>query len=246
MISAPELARRVSLRLGSEVEAAALEDRVTLLTPAEYPDGGCVVVHVEPYGNGYLVSDRGTTDAALLGYVNRRHLAEAASNLAHRFGVSFDQGRIETLCSDEELEHACWRVAMAAAAIGAADAYVRAPRAENTFATLIAETLAKETQVVRNRRLPGASGHEHKVSIFIPRTHTVVEPVGGVEAWRTARLVYAEFGDLSQVNGYRFHAIIDDRARPGQLEDEVRLLAQVGRVGRWSDHEHWLATLLAG
>ena len=244
MISATELASRLSRLLGSEVKAASFDDRVSLLTPAEYPDGGGVVVHIEPFGEGFLVSDRGATDAALLGYVNGRRLSEAAANLAHRFDVRFDQGRIETTCADADLEEACWRVAKAAAAIGAADAFVRPPRAENNFAALVADTLARGATVERNRRLPGASGHEHRVSIFMPKTHTVVETIGGAEAWRTARLVYAEFGDLAQINGYRFHAVLDDRGEPGRFEDEARLLVQVGSVARWSEHERWIPALL--
>ena len=243
MISASELASRVSRLLGSEVEAATFEDRISLLTPAEYPDGGGVVVHVEPLGSGFLVSDRGTTDAALLGTVNPRRLTEAATNLASRFGVRFEQGRIELVCEARDLEQTCWRVAMAAAAIGAADAFVRPPRAENTFTSLIASTLERTTRVERNQRLAGASGHKHNVSIFLPTTHTVVEPIGGPEAWRAARLVYAEFGDLRQVNGYSFHAVLDDREAPGEFEDEERLLVQVGTVARWSENERWISQL---
>ncbi|HEY4278683.1 MAG TPA: hypothetical protein VGM91_10705 [Conexibacter sp.] len=246
MISATELAQRVSRLLDAEVETATFDDRISLLTPAEYPDGGGVVVFVEPYGNGFLVSDRGTTEASLVGYVNERRLSESAANLAHRFGVRFEQGRVEATCTNDELEETCWRVALAAAAIGAADAFLRPPRSENTFARLVADALSEGARVERNRRLSGASGHEHRVSIFLPKTHTIIEPIGGEEAWRTARLVYAEFGDLSQVNGYRFHAVLDDRSEPGRLEDEERLLVQKGQVARWSDHGRWLAGLVSG
>lgn len=245
MIAASDLSRRVSALLGGEVRTSESDGRIALLTPVDRPDGEGVVVYIEEVGDGFIVSDLGTTDASLIGYVNEKVLAESAAEIASRYDVDYAGGTIRTSATIDALPEACWRVAQAAAMIGAADVYVSParPATSSRFDDVVDKALPPDVE--RRARLSGFSGHEHRVSFFVPKTETVIEPIGGGrQAWQTARLVYAEFGDLSRVNGYEFTAVLDDRAGSNQLTDEARLLLQVGRVARWSEHEAWLPRLL--
>lgn len=47
----------------------------------------------------------------------------------------------------------------------------------------------------------------------MPSTEAVLEPIAGRKSWDKAIKVYAEFGDLRQVNGYKLLAVLDDPER---------------------------------
>jgi hypothetical protein len=70
---------------------------------------------------------------------------------------------------------------------------------------------ARSVVLERDIELEGASGHRHKPSLYLPKTATVIEPVGGERPWTVASAVYVEFGDLRSADGYRLLAVLDDR-----------------------------------
>lgn len=248
MIEANALARRFADFLGEETEAAVGENaRITLLTPAEYPDLDAVAVYVELRADGrYGVSDMAAADSLLAGHVNPRAATKKAAAIAERFDVGFERGTVIAVTAEDALPETCWRVAQASAVIAEAITYappVMTPKRE--FDSLVADVLEQSgADVERNRPLVGLSGYEHSASLFVPATEAVVEPIAGRKAWERATKVYAEFGDLAQVNGYQLVAVLDDR--DATLSKEASLLSQVGQVATWSRHEEWLSSVVAG
>ena len=245
MTRAEEITERLAEFLGQEVQAQDRGGIVSVLTPAEYPDGDGVVVFVEPAGDGgYVISDHGEADATLIGNVGPRAVGEPAGLIARRFDARFDNGQITTHSDEDSLAEACWRVAQAAAAVAEAATYVKPSRAkEAEFTDVVQRALRKRrVKVETERRLEGASGHTHRASIYVPATETVIEPIYGDKAWNVAAAVYVEFGDLRQANGYRLYAVVDDRSV--QMSSEVgNLLSQVAEVAPWSAHDQWLSGL---
>lgn len=241
MINAQLLGERFAEFLGSETEVANGGQRITLLTPAEYPDCDALSVTVELAADGaYIVSDLAAADSMLVGYLNPRSAASKAEAIVERFNVRFERGTVLTRVSEDELPEACWRVAQASAAIAEAVSFV-APLAtpKPEFDAVVADALARrQIEFRRNYTLRGLSGHEHTTSIFVPTSEAVIEPIAGRKAWDRATKVYAEFGDLRQVNGYRLLAVLDDRER--DLSQVAKLLSQVALVATWSRSDVWL------
>lgn len=60
--------------------------------------------------------------------------------------------------------------------------------------------------------------------------------------WSVATSVYAEFGDLSKVNGYRLMAVLDDR-KVDLGPSVANLLGQVAEVASWQQHDSWISEL---
>lgn len=241
MITADDLATRVATFLGTNTEASStVEGRVAVLTPAEYPDCEGVVVYVEQMpGGDYVVSDLAGADSLMIGHITERRLRRPAREIADRFEVSFEGGRMQAVTTDDLLAETCWRVAQASAAAAEALTFVSPERvAERRFTELLVDEFERRNVAVEtDRALTGASGHQHSASLFVPSTETVLEPIGGRKSWAAATKAYAKFGDLSQVNGYQLFAVIDDRGP--QLSEEANLLRQVGGVARWSRSDEW-------
>lgn len=102
--------------LSEDVEAVELDDRIAVLTPAEYPDGDAIAVWVSEREDGrFEVSDLGNADARLeAGGPGRRAIAMPASAICRRLGVSFEGGAIIGRSGVGDLATTCWRVAQAA------------------------------------------------------------------------------------------------------------------------------------
>jgi hypothetical protein len=245
MIDAKTLNDRLAQFLGSETDVEVDAGRIAVLTPAEYPNRDGVVVWVEPVEEGrYVVSDHGEADTTLVPRLSSRAIAAPAAVITRRFGVNFDGGQVSAIADDGSLPETCWRVAQAAAAIAEASTFQRVqPVREVEFADLLTVELRRRSlEVERERPLEGASGHEHKASLYVPATETVIEPIGGDRAWNVASAVYVEFGDLRSANGYKLLAVLDDRVG-GVGEDVAGLLRQVGNVSRWSRHDEWIGAV---
>jgi hypothetical protein len=121
MIAPDTLTKRFSAFLGSESRAASDGRRITLLTPAEYPDCDGITVQVEEDAvGGYVVSDMATADSLLIGHVSAATAAKRAEQIARRFDAEFVGGAVLARTGEEELPEACWRVAQASAAIAEA------------------------------------------------------------------------------------------------------------------------------
>ena len=242
MITADALATRVADFLGTNTEASATkEGRVAVLTPAEYPDCEGVVVYVEQLSGGdYVVSDLAGADSLMIGHITERRMRRPASEIADRFDVAFQSGRMMATTADDGLAETCWRVAQASAAAAEALTFMSPERAaERRFTEIVVDEFTRRRVDVQiDYELAGASGHRHHASLFVPSTDTVLEPIAGRKSWDAATKAYAKFGDLSQVNGYRLFAVIDDRGT--KLTEEANLLRQVGNVARWSRSNVWL------
>jgi hypothetical protein len=229
--------------LGEGLEVVVRDDRISVLTPVDYPDGDGAVVQVASTATGYVLSDGGEGDARLVATgPGSRAIAPLASAICNRHGAKFDGGRVVLRVSTpDEIAEGCWRVAQASVAIAEAATYHRPPRErEHELADLVATSVTSlQLGVERDRDLLGASGHSYKTALYVPEREAVIEPVGGEKPWNVATAVYVEFGDLRDVNGYQLIAVIDDRDQlPG--EDVERLLRQVGIVARYSQADQWL------
>ncbi len=232
--------------LDDGVEIVVRGDRVSVLTPVDYPDGDGAVVQVAPTTGGYVLSDGGEGDGRLVAAgPGPRAIGPLASAICRRHGATFDGGRVVLRVDHaHQIAEACWRVAQASVAIAEAATYHRPPRErEHELADLLASSVTSlHLSVERDHDLLGASGHTYKPALFVPARDAVIEPVGGEKAWNVASAVYVEFGDLRDVNGYQLIAVMDDRDHPPS-EDVERLLRQVGIVARFSEANQWLAGL---
>lgn len=244
MTNPDTIASRLAEFLGTEIRASTTGDRIAVLTPAEYPNRDGVAVYVETTPDGYVVSDLGIADAEMIGSVTERQIAKPAADIANRLDVTFEGGRMLSPATEDDLPDVCWRVAQASAAIAAAPIFAerRSPRGPRELVDLlVAELTSRSVPIERERVIPGQSGHQHRASVFVPSSETILEPVTGQQPWRAAALVLAEFQDLRQVNGYRLCAVLDDRK--ASLEQEATLLGGIANVMRWSRHSEWMTQL---
>lgn len=245
MISPGQLADRFSRFLDEETVVAEHDGRLSLLTPAEYPDADGVTVVVDLSSDDrYIVSDMGAADALLDGRLGPQAVANKVPSIAERFEVEFIGGSFTATATESDLAETCWRVAQASAALAEGVTFHGLDAlADLTFNDKVGEALVgTNTEVKRGAPLEGLSGYAHRTSFFLPATESVVEPIAGRKAWARARSVYTEFGDLSQVNGFQLVAVIDDRG----VDDAPKLgelLSQVGSVGLWSERDRWLDTV---
>lgn len=236
--------------LAQELACEVLEDatgRIGCVTPFEYPDGDAVVVWVREMGDKMEVSDygEGLADQEFRSDYERGIVSDIARYAARTHGVAVYEGRLGAQCTREELGESILRVASASAQTAARIACQKPSRRkeseENEFVRLVDETLRHENvPVEREHRLQGSSGHSHRATIYVPHTHSILEPVGG--HWNQVASVYTKFSDLAPVNGFRRYSLLDDRQdEPG---DDVRsLLVQVSDVIAWSAHDTWLGQI---
>ena len=238
-----EIQEQLLAHLAGEVACQVVgpdDGRVGCLTPLEYPSGDNVVVWVEQHQTDFEVTDFGESlaDALARPKKDQRWIEEIARAICHVQGVEYVQGRLTTRSSLDGIADAVWRVALAASQITQGSSFLRKRRRpEREFVGEVEGALRnRKLNVERKRPLKGKSGHEHKATLYLPQTETVLEPV---EAhWNQAAAVYAKFGDLGQANGYRLYALLDDRSEPPP-EDVAGLLTQVGSVVEWSRHDEW-------
>lgn len=234
--------------LSDEIVCEPMTDgtnRVGCVTPLEYPDGDAVVVWVHQRADAALeVSDygEGLIWQAFRPEREQKSMDHLAYKVAHQLGVNLFEGRLATQCDQRELGESIWRVATAAAEIAGAMKYSKPQRRketeENEFVRLVAQTLRERNiPVERGHKLEGSSGHPHIATIWVPGTHSIIEPVGG--HWNQVASVFTKFSDLASVNGFQRYSLLDDRqTSPG---DDVRsLLVGVSDVITWSGHDVWL------
>lgn len=237
-----QLAADLTALLRETVVAQATEDQIALLTPAEFPDGACVSVLVQPLAEGeFAISDAGAADAYLAGSFGRTATRNRAIPIAGRFGAEFIDGHILGRASRGDLAEMCWQVALAAAAVAELRGEQEAGPAGETFASLVAGRLRYAgLDVQEGTSLVGWSGHRYTTSVYLPASETVIEPISGQRYFERAQRVFAEFSDLRKVNGYRGLAVLDDGQQP---RDAEQLLSDVGQVAYWSRADEWIATL---
>jgi hypothetical protein len=246
------LMEQVLTYIREDVEGCMVSEsdgRVGCSTPLEYPDGDNVVVWVVPYDSRFEVTDYGeaTPEPAEFRGQDRRSYEELAQQLARSQGVELDKyHRITASCDLPSVAECVWRVATAAANIAqltrAAHAFrARRPSREREFVHQVEDALVqRKVSVERERKIEGRSGHEYTTTIFLPKTESVIEPVGA--HWNQATAAYVQFGDLRNANGYRLYALLDDRKGAAD-EDAANLLTQVSSVVQWSRRLEWLDQL---
>jgi hypothetical protein len=240
--------------LSDEIVCEQMADgtnRVSCVTPLEYPDGDAVVVWVHQRADsGLEVSDYGE-GLVWQGFRPDREqkaMSELACGVAHQFGLNLFDGRLVTECNRGNLGESIWRVASAAAEIAGAMKYSKPQRRketeENEFVRLVSQTLQeRHVPVERGHKLQGSSGHPHAATIWVPSTHAIIEPVGG--HWNQVASVFTKFSDLAGVNGFQRYSLLDDRSEsPG--EDVRSLLVGVSDVIAWSAHDVWLPQVTGG
>jgi hypothetical protein len=233
--------------LSEDITCSVLQDgsnRIGCLTPFEYPDGDAVVIWVRELGDTLEVSDYGEAfaDQEHRSDYERSAVSDLAQNAAKAHGVRAFEGRLGAQCTSQDLGGVLLRVANASAQLAASIASQKPSRRkeseENEFVRLVDETLReRHVSVERDHKLQGTSGHSHRATIYVPHSHSILEPVGG--HWNQVASVYTKFSDLAPVNGFKRFALLDDRRE--QPSDDIRsLLVQVGKVVTWSSHDHWL------
>jgi hypothetical protein len=244
----PESIRETVLAaVAADLACELLDDgtgRIGCLTPFEYPDGDAVVVWVREMGDKMEVSDygEGLADQEFRSDYERGIVSDIARGAARANGVAVFEGRLGTQCLPAELGEAVLRVASASAQVATSIACQKPSRRkeseENEFVRLVDETLRNSNvPVEREHKLQGSSGHSHRATIFVPHTHTILEPVGG--HWNQVASVYTKFSDLAGVNGFHRYSLLDDRLEsPG--EDVRSLLVGVSDVISWSGHDIWV------
>jgi hypothetical protein len=249
MATAEMIQESLMRHLSHEVECRLLEGddgRIGCVTPLELPNRDNVVVWVRHREHDFEITDYGEALAEYAAYKGqeRRNLTELVQAICRGQGVEYSGGRITTRASWETLGEFVWRVATAAAQAGQA-AHTTRPRRrqreEREFAVEVERTFRqRQLPVEREYRLQGRSGHKHRATIFVPSTHTVVEPVTG--HWNQVTATYAKLGDLQHANGFRLYALLDDRHEPPD-EDVEGLLVQVSRVVTWSRRDEWISSV---
>ena len=196
-------------------------------------------LEVSDFGEGYAKLD-------LEPHQSEQAFEELAKEICRGIGVTYQTGSISTSASLDSLGDAIWRVALASAQLTNGWTFRTPPRRERQataeFANEVATAVEKrKVDVRRDQKFPGASGHIHKTTIFLPDREAIMEPVGS--HWNQAVSIYAKFGDLSRVNGYRLYSVVDDRQRLPDEEIE-RLLIQVSGVVVWSRRETWIEEVI--
>lgn len=224
-----------------------VDGRIACATPLEYPNGDGVVVWAAPYQDLFEISDYGEAYIGMISQPTRTRnvLAETARSICRDSDVEFIKGRVSTRTSMDEIADAIWRVACASVQVAAATSYYRPKRQarDKEFANEVGSTIkSRSVEVVRDERLTGLSGHKHKATIYMPASHTVVEPVAS-DNWNQIASVYTKLGDLSKANGYQLFSILDDRHVDSTDTDIVNMLVQVSGVVQWSQRDDWLNQL---
>lgn len=233
--------------LSGEIECGPVSEadgRVACLTPLDYPSGDGVVIWTAPQGARYEITDYGEAYLALADHKpqSRNFYNDTARRICNDSGVEFVDGRITTHVAAPGIADAVWRVASASAQLAGIVEYHQPKHRnrEREFAKEIQRSLTtRNVPVIKDERLIGQSGHSHRATLFLPGSHTIIEPIS-TGHWNQVSTTYAKLGDLSRANGYSLFSVIDDRQ--DKIEDDiVNMLVQVSDVVEWSHHEEWLA-----
>jgi hypothetical protein len=237
--------------LSEEITCRSLGDgsnRIGCLTPFEYPDGDAVVVWVRELAGTFEVSDYGEGTA---GQKHRSDHERTAVNklveqAARTYSVRAAKGRVGVESSPQSLGDAVLRVAAASAQVASTLARQGPAKQresdENEFVRLVDETIReRHVPVEREHRITGSSGHSHKATIYVPHSHSILEPVWS--NWNQVASVYTKFSDLAPVNGFKRFSLLDDRVQ-SPSDDTRTLLVKVSSVVTWSRHEDWLNQVL--
>ncbi|MEA2188833.1 MAG: hypothetical protein QOK16_3844 [Solirubrobacteraceae bacterium] len=230
--------------VSAEIETEQRGDRAACLTPLTYPNGDAVVVWVSTRDDGRIeVSDLGEGIGVFHGRQrpDQTTLAQFAQDIARGVDVEFAAGRMSARCAPSDLGETIWFVATASARIAEAVIFHRPRhRRRREFPDVVAdEFLQRQVTFERNHRLAGASGHEHRATLYVPGTETLVEPIAG-DDWNQATAAFVKFSDIANVNGNQMLAVIDDRAGPPE-DDVFNLLSGANKTGvvRWTRRDEW-------
>jgi hypothetical protein len=248
-LNATELQESLAGFVAGEISCEAVDGRLACVLPFAYPDGDSVVVYVSQRESRFEVTDYGEAIRMAVGRpgVRLRPLAPTAGATATTYGVTYGDGRFSALATPEMLADVIWRVGQASSDLAHALTVQRpdVARDEPFVDEVESELKLRGVPVEREHRLEGASGHAYRATLYVPQTHTILEPLAADGAWNAASAVYVEFGDLGRSNGFSPVAIVDDRDK--EPEDQlVQLLVQVGDIVRWTERVQWLPRVTNG
>lgn len=233
--------------LESEVECEALDGRILCNMPLTYPDGDSVTVYVAERDGQFEVTDYSEGMRLILSRPNLFPSAihAYADAICRSLDVHYTSGRVSGLAGVEGIADTIWRVTIASSRIAEASTYlrVRKYRASKFTQEVHAALTYRHVEVQSGHRVQGASGHNHRVSFFIPKRNALLEPIGSEGAWAQASAVYVKFADVSQTNGYKFLSVLDDREQSPE-QDVTNLLLQVSVVMLWSHRDEWLGQVV--
>jgi hypothetical protein len=257
MIEPEELCAALTREVAGEIECSpSTGDRIACLLPLTYPQGDGVTVWVAAEKDGFEVTDLGQGYTTLFAHYSPdlKTFAPLAQGICGSMGLTFIDGRVEGWANAIDLPMMVWAVGGASARIAEAMTFYR-PRKrraakmaepETGFAGEVEHELReRKVDVAREVQLVGASGHRHRVTIFIPEREALVEPIEPGAGFGGAEPAYVKFGDIASANGYTRYAVIDDRAEAPSGE-VVRLLVQVAKIVEWSEREPWLTEVARG
>jgi hypothetical protein len=217
--------------------------------PLHYDNRDSVVVWVESLGDRFRVSDGGEAfiDADIRKPRDASDLASEARAICEPFGISVSDSALTAWTDLRGLGDTVWRAAMSAVAVANLSHGFRKSRVhhhrEHAFvAEVQAELLSRHLPVSREVKMLGSSGHTHRVTIYLPVVHAVLEPIGGEGHFSQISAVYTKFGDLSHADGYRRVSLVDDRSRTLR-PDLAGMLVQVSEVVTWTHRADWLERL---
>jgi hypothetical protein len=217
--------------------------------PLQYPNGDSVTIWVEPYGDRLRVSDYGESFIDVAGRRRRdvTDMETVATDIGRRWAVEVMNGSLLVQARPEDLGDAVWRVATVACRVAQAAQRFRPTKTQHDREQHFAREVELELRghnltVEREVRLAGASGHQHKATLYIPTVEAILEPISASGHANQINSVYAKFGDLSRANGYRRLSLVDDRH--GRLSDDLAgMLVQVSDVVGWTRRDEWIDLL---
>ena len=246
---ANEIVRTLLDHLEGEISGASLsveDGRIGCVTPLELPNRDNIVVWVSENEGSYYVTDHGEAlgEFSSSRETDRRYIDDFAKQTSRLLGVEYANGRLEARGELAEVGELVWLVGTAAARLALAAEIgrkKRPKREEREFVGEVATDLRRHHfKLDRSHPIRGRSGHEHQVTLYLPETESVIEPVS--DHWNRVSAAYTRLGDLNNSNGYHLYSLLDDRGgKPN--EDVADLLQQVSNVIEWSRRDEWLEKL---
>ncbi len=245
------LQKRLRCWLSTEIDCDQLPDgRVACTTPLFYANGDSVTVWVAERDDGdFEITDysNGFMQYAARSPALRRQFDHYAKASCIAAGVQWLHGRVSKVVRRDRIPDAVWDVANASRdatiTYEARGATPRSPRRTTTqeqFEDEVVSTLMSlDVGAQREARITGASGHVYRTSLYLPSTETVIEPLNDSRQFTSVSAIFTKFSDISSVNGHRLYTVINDQVH-GLEEDVVSLLASVGSLMMWSDHDRWI------
>lgn len=232
----------------SLVEVSRADDSTLLvLTPVESLGGDAVPLLIRETTDGIKVSDSHAAMWGLHGALDTPAFKRDLSRVEAQYDVDLmDDAFVAAVGSIADLGDACLRVALASAAFTTMrtgrEGTTRRPKA--ALRRRVATALrAADVEVTEDARINGASGHEYRVELFVPRGERVVAVMPRI-AFDQAQQVHSKLADISSVNGFTAVAVVDGEGGDAdEFSETTRLLTQVAEVVPTANLARWVRSV---